>query len=82
MKTARIALLLALALILLAAIPVSAAAPVVEYWVYDVTNVWLDSPCDFPVWDHEVLDARTTSFYDSDGNLVQYLVLQGHQCLL
>ena len=72
MKTAKMAVLLALVFMLLAAVPVSAAPPVVEYWVYDDDSVLADSPCDFPVWDHEVCDARTTSFYDNEGNLVRF----------
>jgi hypothetical protein len=77
-KTVRITLLLVLALLLLAAVPVSAGAPpLIEDWTYDVTAQWEWAPCDFPVMEHEVLRARTKTFADDTGKKV-HLVISFH----
>jgi len=76
MRRMKLAVVLALALMLLAAVPVSAAKPVVIDWVYEDDNVWSAAPCPgFDVWDHEVLNVRTTLFYDDEGNLLREISL-------
>jgi hypothetical protein len=74
MKTVRITLLLVVALVLLAAVPVSAAPPLIEDWTYEADGVWGWAPCDFTVYEHEVLRARTTTFYDNAGNPVEMVM--------
>jgi len=73
MKTARIAVLLALALMLLAAVPVSAAPPVFEAGGDDIDYVIFDHTIcpDLEVHNHEVYTYRSTSWYDSEGNLLR-----------
>jgi hypothetical protein len=69
-KTARIAVLLALALMLLAAVPVSAAPPVVVTEEAEINYPLTHQPCPgFQVWDHEFYTLVTTSYYDGEGVL-------------
>jgi len=72
-KAMRLAVLLALVLLVLGAIPVSAASPVVTTEKIEFNyEVFVPSPCPgIEVWDHEVITMRTTSFYDKEGNLLQ-----------
>jgi len=71
MRKMKLAVLFALAVILLAAVPVSAAKPEVIKWDYEDNSVWADALCGFPVGDHEVLTIRTTLYYDSKDKLVR-----------
>ena len=67
----RVALVLALALVLLAAVPVSAGAPEVITEVYSDFDHLLfpaGEVCEFAVWDDEVVTAKITTWYDEEGN--------------
>jgi hypothetical protein len=67
------ALLLATALVLLLAVPVSATPPVVQTGSGDIDYVAFDSePCPgIVIRDHEVYTYTITSFFDNQGNLVR-----------
>ena len=64
-------LFLVLLLVLLAAVPVYAAAPVIEIGTFDGHYM----PPDYQlcpgleVWDHEVLTFRQTTYFDKEGNV-------------
>ena len=70
------ALLLALMLTILVAMPVSAAAPIIE------TGTWEDNYMPFgdsfcpgiEVWDHEMLTYRQMAYFDNEGNLTRIKV--------
>jgi len=69
------ALLLALASVLLVAVPVSADTPVVITNEYDVDYKMGPQPCPgIEVWDHEVYTERITLYYDKEGNVVRAVV--------
>lgn len=73
MKTTRITVALAFVLMLLVAIPVSAAAPIVETGTYEQDYMpFGPSLCPgIEVWDHEVGTYRMAAFYDNKGNLLE-----------
>ena len=58
-------------LVLLVALPVTAAPPVFETWpLYDESHLSFDrSLCGFEVWDHEVATFQVKYFSDNQGNV-------------
>jgi hypothetical protein len=63
-------LLLIVLLALVAAVPASAAPPVIETGDYDVTYLFEEATavCEFDIWVHAVGSWQLTTFYDNDGN--------------
>jgi hypothetical protein len=74
----RSAVLLSFVLMLVLAIPVSAAPPVVYTGegedTYILVNEYGERPCpDFDVYNHVVYSWRSTEYYDNDGNLLRVI---------
>jgi hypothetical protein len=72
MKTAKIAVLLALALMLLAAVPVSAGAPEVITGTDDIDYAEPEGFCPgFEVRNHEIYSYRIKTWFDDEGNVLR-----------